>query len=250
MREKDEEEEKKDGPVVIDAGAWTGEFQPTPEERAAAERRKFDYVRTTREIAQDPLLALKSLALHAGTIVVITVIIPVVPLYLFDKTIGAPSWEYVQDHPEHAVWVNYGTFAALTLFILLALYFFRGWLRTMLLPVWRGGFRRKPCLFATDEGFIDTRILRDVVRWEDIDDGDGEGISRNSVIHHGKARNSTLIHLRQPMRTLGGFHGGSTAFISISDDPFARDESPYDFLRAHYEVWKHRKAGQASDARP
>lgn len=232
---------RKSGPIVIDAGAWTGTYEPTPEELAAAEQARDDYAMKTPHLAQSPLYGALALALFA----LITVFGTLVVAFLADAVsiaiVDVPLWQYIQQEaaPEMAGWLNYSLLILYVMLFLAAIYSCRGFFRGWLLPVWRGGFRGKPCLFATDEGFTDTRMLRDVVRWENIDDSEGAGITYASGDSGGKS--DAVIKLCRPVRTLGGIDGGSTKNLYIHGLPFGRGCPPYKFLSAHYGLWRKRE---------
>jgi len=172
-------ETRKSGPIVIDAGTWTGSYEPTPEELAAAERAREQYAMETPNLAQSPLYGTLALVLFALITVFGTLVVAFMADAVSVTIVDVPLWQYIQlsADAELARWLNYGLLILYVLLFLAAIYSCRGFFRGWILPIWRGGFRGKPCLFATRDGFTDTRMLHDVVRWENVVDREDAGIT-------------------------------------------------------------------------
>jgi len=110
-------------------------------------------------------------------------------------------------------------------------------LRELILPAIRGGFTGKPCVFISDHGFIDTRIMRDLVPWEDV-----EAIRFRS--DNPKVPASIVVVLNRSHWRRDAFLGRALrSRVVIWEGPLASEL--YQVLRAHFRQWR----GKAAKAR-
>lgn len=190
----------------------------------------------TDNLAQSPFFALKALAINGFVAFCVTAIICTIPLLLFYKVTGIDVWDFVRDKAgtETMEWFGYGSLVVLTLTFLVALYALRGLSRMLILPIFRGGFRGEPCLFANNEGFIDTRILRDPVRWEDIENRKGWGIGDHTTL----GVHVIDIFLKKSARMRKRDGNGTARVVLVLAGSFDWRNPPYDLLAQHYKAWR------------
>jgi len=214
---KDEEpEEKKSGPIIVDAAAWTGP-QVTDADRLEV-----------RELHQSPVWALGLLG-KLGFVLVGTPIISALLAYAlygeYYHSLGAADGAPLSLPQQILRALSSLTVAGLIGLAILR--FLRIILRDAWMPVLRGGFRRSPCIVIDDDGFIDHSILREPVQWEDIED-----------IREINATNRRRLDmtLKRPYQTRRGRLGeATTQEIGIDDSPYPLDDySPSSVLLAHY----------------
>lgn len=122
--------------------------------------------------------------------------------------------------------------AVLAAVVLLVCFFYglRWLLRELILPAIRGGFTGKPCVFISDDGFIDKRILRDLVPWEDV-----ETIRYRS--NSSKIPESIVVVLSRSHWRRDAFLGKAlVSHVVIWEGPLANEL--YQLLRAHFHQWR------------
>jgi hypothetical protein len=190
----------------------------------------------THHLAQSPFFAVKALFINGLVCLCLTGIICLLPLFLFYKITGISAWDFVRDYAgtDTMSWFGYGSLIVLTLTFLIALYALRGLSRMLILPILRGGFRGGPCLFADSEGFIDTRILRDTVRWETIENRKGWGIGDHNTL----GVHVIDIFLKKSARVRKRHGNGTAMVVLVLAGPFDWRNPPYDLLAQHYKAWR------------
>jgi hypothetical protein len=193
----------------------------------------------TDHLAQSPFFALKALTINGFVTFCVAAIICTIPLMLFYKVTGIDAWDFARDKAgtDTMEWFGYGSLIVLALTFLVALYALRGLFRMLILPIFRGGFRGEPCLFVNNEGFIDKRILRDPVRWEDIENRKGWGIGDHTTfgIH------VIDIFLKKSARVRKRDAKGTALVVLVLAGPFDWRNPPYDLLAQHYKAWRQRR---------
>lgn len=116
------------------------------------------------------------------------------------------------------------------------------WLRYViaahLLPILKGGFLGKPCLFFDETGFLDRRRFREKIRWQDVKDIE--------LWNGGKPPHFVRVKLRPESPQAGSVRRRTGRKrrnnIWIMEGPFGLNVGgSYPFLSAHFRAWKRKQ---------